>query len=197
MNGPYEPLDFSDTSYPYILRKDCYEDFPPHWHDSIEIHSVYKGTNDIVIDSHQYPVEPMDIVCINSSQIHWYAKATRLRYYTLIIHPRFLKKCDISLTDSLTPHFKDTYITQLFKEIIEEDNQRLPYFEAAKKQKIMALLIHLFRNHKSKDVPTSELRTQTEIVIKILKYIRAHYAEDITTSEIGQAVGISVNYMCN
>lgn len=197
MNSPYEPLEFSDASYPYILRKSCYEDFPPHWHDSIEIHSLYKGTNDIVIDSKQYPVEPMDIVCINSSQIHWYAKATRVRYYTLIIHPRFLTKCGISPADLLTPRFKDPYVTQLFEEIIQEDNEQLPYFEAAKKQKIMALLIHLYRNHKSEEVATSELRTRTEIVIKILKYIKEHYAEDISISKIGQAVGISVNYMCH
>ncbi len=197
MNGLYEPLEFSDVSYPFILHKDCYENFPPHWHDSIEIHAIYKGTNDIVIDSKQYPVEPTDVVCINSSQIHWYAKPTRIRYYTLIIHPRFLKKCGISATDGLTPHFKDPYVTRLFEEIVEEDTKKLPYYEAAKKLKIMDLLIHIYRYHQSEEVTTSELRTQTESVIKILKYIKAHYAEDITVTEIGHAVGLSVNYMCH
>lgn len=196
MNSPYEPLEFNDPSYPYILRKSCYEDFPPHWHDSIEIHSLYRGTNKIVLDSKQYSVGESDIVCINSCQIHWYANPTRVRYYTLIIHPRFLKKCGISPTDTLTPHFKDPYVTQLFEEIIKEDNERPPYYESSKKSKIMALLIYLYRNHKSEEVLDSEIGTRTEIVVKILTYIKEHYAEDITLSEIGKAVGLSVNYMC-
>ena len=196
MNGQYEPIKFNDTSYPYFIRKRCYQYFSPHWHESIEIHSLYRGSNDIIIDSKQYTVEPTDIVCINSSQIHWYSKPDHPQYHTLIIHPRFLKKCGIDPNDMLAPHFKDPYVSKIIEEIVQEDDNHLPYSEAAKKSKIMSLLIHLYRNHKSEEVASTELNSRTEIVIKILTYIKEHYAEDITVTEIGQAVGLSVNYMC-
>ena len=197
MKNNYESLEFSDASYPFILRKRCYEDFPPHWHDSIEIHSIYTGTNEAVIGSNQYPTEPGDIVCIPSSHMHWYAKKLRSRYHTLIIHPRFLKKCGISPSDRLIPRFKDEYVTKIFEEIVQESDEAKPYHEAAIKAKIITLWIYLYRSYATDSIENTQIDTRTETVIKVLDYIKEHYAEEITLPQIGRIVGISVNYLCH
>ena len=192
----YDILEFKDPSYPYIFHKSGHGVFIPHWHDSIEIHCIHSGTGNIVIDSNQFTVKPSDIVCINSSETHWYTTPHQQHYYTLIISPHFLKNCNIDIKKKLIPVLNDPYITQLFEEIMQESNNQLPYYETSNRAKIMTLLVHLYRNYKSKDSQITNTQTQIEIVMNILNYIKEHYKEDIQLADIGKSIGLSANYLC-
>lgn len=192
----YDILDFTDPSYPYRFHKCGHGNFLPHWHNSIEIHGIHTGTGNIVIDSNQFTVKPSDIVCINSSQTHWYTTPHQQHYYTLIISPQFVKNCNIDPEKKLTPLLNDPYATRLFEEIMQEADKQLPYYETSKKAKVMLLLIHLYRNHGTEVPQSANKQPQTEIIIKALNYIRKHYKEDIQISDIGKNVGLSANYLC-
>ena len=197
MNSLYEPLEFQQMKFPFILRVGCINDFPPHWHDCLEIHCVYGGTNDnIILDSYQHPVKAGNIVCINPSQTHWYTKKAPLYYHTLIIHSQCLTACGIQEPTNLTPCFQDRYIYQLFSDIIKETKEKPKYFEASQKAIVMKLLIHLYRNYTSESPVSSNPYLRTDLVIKILNYIKEHYLEDITISKMGKELGISPSYMC-
>lgn len=192
----YDILDFKDPSYPYIFHKRGHGVFIPHWHDSIEIHCIHTGTGNIVIDSNQYTVKPLDIVCINSLETHWYTTPHQQHYYTLIISPLFVKNCNIDIKNKLLPVLNDPYITQLFEEIKQEDDKQPPYYKTSNKAKIMTLLVHLYRNYTSKDLQFSSTATPPMIVMDILRYIREHYNEDFQIADIGKSIGISTNYLC-
>lgn len=196
MNTTYETLKFNDPSYPFIIHRACNNNFLPHWHDSLEIHIIYDGFDSINIDSYQYSVKPLDIVCINPLQTHWYSKLHPVQYQTLIVHPDLLKKCGISSPNNLKSYFNDPYVIQSFKEILKECFDQPPFFEAAIKVKIMNLLIYLYRNYQSEETLAPVFHSKTLCVSKILEFIKVHYTEDIKLSEMGKALGFSVNYMC-
>lgn len=196
----YEPLDFTDLSFPFIFHRGCAGEFLPHWHDSIEIHYVYQGVETLVVDSHQIPVESTDIVCISSEQIHWYKNQYSHKYHTLIVHPYLLKNLGFDPTDTLIPCFKDTYVTDLFNAIAQEDREKSPYYEASIKAKVISLLVYLYRNYrknKNDKLTNYEPEIQTEIVVKILKYIKKNYSSELTIAKIGNAVGLSTSYLCS
>ena len=92
MNPTYETLKFNDSSYPFIIHRGCNNNFLPYWHDSLEIHYIYEGSDNINIDSRQYSVEPLDIVCITPTQTHRHAKKSSHSLSNINCPPWFSQK---------------------------------------------------------------------------------------------------------
>lgn len=197
MDYKYEPLIYKDATFPFIFHPKCHYDYPPHWHESIEIWYIHEGSGDMILNSFRYRVAPNDIICINSEQTHYLLTPNKIHYSALIVHPSFLQKNKLSAESYLQPHIQSDEACRLYKNIYRESLDGKPYHEIAKNANIIQLLIYLYRNHQTQPLETSNISTRTEVVKKALAYIKLHYTEDISTADISRHLGFTANHLCH
>ena len=203
-NNFYEPHTHKDPSFPIIFHLDTMQkyqsNFLPHWHESLEILYILRGTINVLADAASVTAGKDEIIVINSNNVHYIQTlAEESQYYCLIIDRKFCEEFNLDTGEVVFQRqIQDHELGEKFKIINEEFHMRKSLYKAKIKAAAMDLVISLYRNY---TVAESSLSRQIkndkiEIIKKAIRYIQSNYTQAITITSISTEIGISKYYFC-
>ena len=201
-----------DRKFPFrmIINQNLNFNYPPHWHNAIELIYVLKNAFVVMVNSKRYELKEKDILYIPGGNIHEFCSETPTGMRVFI-------NFELSSLNSYAD--MDRIYTQLrdVRLITEEDEKIHPYIET-ELQKILEesktggfadelyytarmidILVLLCRSTPSRiniDNPKAGNGNNMglEKISKSLEFIEKNYMEDIHLKDISRAAGFSEYY---
>ena len=209
LDGMKETVDFH--GFPSILLYDNndYEDYPPHWHTSIEIIMPTDNTYTVNCNNQPYDVRVGEILIIAPGAVHSMAKQHGKRYIFQIDYSRFSLLQDFnSILSLIQPavilnkeEFPDVYdeCRRLYLENVDEYNGVEVFKEYAIYTNFLQFLKLIGRNiAKQRNMFQDKSAEKQEEYIKkflfLCEYINTHCAENLTVDAAANMVGFSKFY---
>lgn len=195
-----------------VFLKSCEntgEQFSNHWHNHLEFLYVKSGKGIFGCDHVTYPVEPGDLIVVNSGELHYgCSMSNTFSYYCIIVDPLVLQSslldiCDLKYIGPITQNLilfhnrieKDIAVLNCINSIISEyENGKIGY-ELSIKSCINQMLVLLIREHVKKMLSPSEQdgrRREIERLSVVFKYIETNYTEKIIGSELARMINVSL-----
>ncbi|WP_352419363.1 helix-turn-helix domain-containing protein [Proteiniborus sp.] len=183
--------------------------YPLHWHDSIEILFVLKGSISVTIENETYIVEEKEIEIININEVHSIkSKDKDNRVLIFDIDPNFLKKYynDIDnvffYTNSSEEGIQEReeyyvlrkYLAELLCEITEKHDD----YDDIIRESLLELLYHLLNNFHYLFYDEESLKEdefQLERYHRIAKYISNNYMNKVSLQDIAKKEFLSTQYL--
>ena len=182
--------------------------YPIHWHNSIEILYVIKGTLNISIDTDSFTINEKEVEIINSDESHMLHSDTDTRVLIFNIDPYFFEKYykDINniffYTNSNDNEDQsgDEYdeLKTILSQILCEYVQKLEDYDEEIEEQLITLLYHLINNFHYLTHEKEELKEKTEQLDRyhrISKYIFNNYNNNITLQDIAKKEFLSPHYL--
>ncbi len=194
---------------PVNLTLATVENYPIHWHDSIEIIYVLKGSAKVTIDSEAYELEEGELEIINVDEAHrLFSKDKSNKILIFHINPYFFEKYYSDMknmffytnTSDEGAQEKEEYqeLRTLLSMILCEAVQRQENFDEEIKQNLVKLLYHLINNFHYLVYDKEELKEneeQLERYHRIARYIFNNYNSNITLQDIANEEYLSTHYL--
>ncbi len=197
----YELHTHPDPNLPFIFHFDTVRkegtDFPPHWHENLEILCFMKGTAEITMNQNRVAASEGQLAIINSRNIHRIAALSDLtQYYCLIIDKNFCRQFDMDIEGLVFQSIiSDREAFEKFHNVVKELEGNAHYQRPAVKASILGLLVHLCRNHASTEKESSPI-SQESAVRKAISFIQENSGRLITLEELSRTAGFSKYYFC-
>lgn len=180
--------------------------YPIHWHNSIEIIYVLKGSVDITIDSDSFSLNEREIEIINVDESHKYYSNEENKLLIFNIDPSFFEKYykDIKnvffYTTSNNTQEGDEYdeLKTFLSKLLCEYVQKLEDYDEEIEDILIHLLYHLINNFHYLTSDKEELKDKTEQLDRyhrISKYIFNNYNNNITLKDIAKKEFLSPHYL--
>lgn len=195
-----------DDQFPFNLFTTDIPEFPPHWHEELEI--IYVLEEDLVIGLHNeiYTVKPRNLFLINSGEVHFFVTPPKQS-------KRIILQFELSLFESLALTIQGQKITtpligpchpnpslhqDLERQILlmeTEYSGKASGYQLAIKARLYDLIIILLRQVPM--APYSSLERnkhlkRLERLEQVFKYVDQNHTREITLGEIAQAANFSV-----
>lgn len=199
-----------DNDFPFKLFFTEQIQFPPHWHEAIEIVYVMDGKLKVGINNNVYYLEKRDILIIGTCDVHYYMPQ---KYYSKAVIIQFEQNVyssisgninDIITTQKLfnsTKHIKSIDDTEIHAQmelqitkLIEEYNQKLDGYKLALKARLYDLFTILLRKLPIEDCVQNDKEKQIsklKRLEKIYQYVEKNYGNDISLKEAANNVNLS------
>lgn len=207
LSGIRETINYTTLSKVKLYHNDEYEDYPPHWHVSIEMILPTQNSYKVIVNNTTYTIEENQIAFINSGVIH-----------SLVAPPtgeRTIIQFDLSLIYSLkelntilfmlspviilgkkseTAIYDEVY--NLIKIIINEYDSDNSLKEVSIYSYLIQIFVLLGRNKIYNDQKfdnSNELKQQEYIqkFLAVCDYINNHIAEQLTLEDMAAYAGFS------
>ncbi len=210
LNGIFETVNYKQSTSLKLYNNDEYEDYPPHWHTTMEIIMPTENIYTVECGNQTHILRENDIILICPCCIHTlYAPRTGRR---IIFQPntaslRFMKDIEpllniLSPLILITPEDFPTIhgrIRELLIEIKEEYLSVASSFsEVMIYSKLLEIITLIGRNHASRAESGSAIIGQQkeymEKFLNICDYIEAHCSEDLNLDDIANMCGFSKFY---
>ncbi|MEY8523551.1 AraC family transcriptional regulator [Lachnospiraceae bacterium 38-10] len=210
LNGIFETVNYKQSTSLKLYNNDEYEDYPPHWHTTMEIIMPTENIYTVECGNQTHILRENDIILICPCCIHTlYAPRTGRR---IIFQPntaslRFMKDIEpllniLSPLILITPEEFPTIhgrIRELLIEIKEEYLSVASSFsEVMIYSKLLEIITLIGRNHASRAESGSAIIGQQkeymEKFLNICDYIEAHCSEDLNLDDIANMCGFSKFY---
>lgn len=179
-----------------------------HWHDSLEIIYILKGSTEVFIDQKKYSIMPGELMLINSGVVH--ASQT-------MGNNAIFMQVPIELLARYIPNIKEVYfdvplrtedkvkniqldalkkiMRQMYKVAYgKEDGYALKF--AGLLYEFLYDLYKAFAIKRPNDRSAMDVSEEKERLTKITDYTNEHYKENITISEIASQVHLQPEYFC-
>lgn len=182
--------------------------YPIHWHNSIEILYVIKGSLNISIDTDSFTINEKEVEIINSDESHMLHSDTDTRVLIFNIDPYFFEKYykDINniffYTNSNDNEDQSGYeydeLKTILSQILCEYVQKLEDYDEEIEEQLITLLYHLINNFHYLTHEKEELKEKTEQLDRyhrISKYIFNNYNNNITLQDIAKKEFLSPHYL--
>ena len=184
------------------------KNYPTHWHNSIEIIYVLKGSLHIKIDTDSFTLNEREVEIINSDESHEIQGMDDNKVLTLNIDPFFFEKYykDINNIffytnsnddeDQNGPEYEElkTILSQMLCAYV----QKLEDYDEEIEELLITLLYHLVNNFHYLTHEKEELKEKTDQLARyhrISKYIYNNYNNNITLQEIARGEFLSPHYL--
>lgn len=164
-------------------------------HDHLELILVEQGTLGCFIEGGFFTAIAGDIVVVNPLQAHRLVQITQepLTTWTLNFDGKGVQFGDLEVwKQSFEELVRDSKITELFREIVQEKNQALAWNSLYIQSLIQMILLCLLRKYTR---ASSEESNVPPLLQAIMSYIHTNYSHPLTLETIGNAVGISRWYL--
>lgn len=184
------------------------KNYPIHWHNSIEIIYVLKGSLHIKIDTDSFLLNEKEVEIINSDESHEIQGNNDNKVLIFNIDPYFFSKYykDINnvffYTNSSTTETQNGFeydeLKILLSQILCEYVQKLEDYDEEIEKLLITLLYHLINNFHYLTHEKEELKEKTEQLDRyhrIAKYIFNNYNNNITLQEIAKKEFLSPHYL--
>lgn len=182
--------------------------YPTHWHNSIEVIYVLKGSLDISIDTDWFTLKEREVEIINCDETHSLSSKEDNRVLVFNIDPLFFEKYykDINNIFFYTNSNDDedqsgeeydelkSFLTKILCEYV----QKLEDFDEEIEDMLVKLLYHLVNNFHYLTHEKEELKEKTEQLDRyhrISKYIFNNYNNNITLKDIAKKEFLSPHYL--
>lgn len=182
--------------------------YPTHWHNSIEVIYVLKGSLDISIDTDWFTLKEREVEIINCDETHSLSSKEDNRVLVFNIDPLFFEKYykDINNIFFYTNSNDDedqsgeeydelkSFLTKILCEYV----QKLEDFDEEIEDMLVKLLYHLINNFHYLTHEKEELKEKTEQLDRyhrISKYIFNNYNNNITLKDIAKKEFLSPHYL--
>lgn len=200
INYPFElPIKIS-----YLNIKN----YPTHWHNSIEIIYVLKGSLQIKIDTDSFTLNEREVEIINSDESHEIQSLEDNKVLIFNIDPFFFEKYykDINNIFFYTNSNDDEdqngseyeELKTLLSQMLCEYVQKLEDYDEEIEELLITLLYHLVNNFHYLTYEKEELKEKTDQLARyhrISKYIYNNYNNNITLQEIAKKEFLSTHYL--
>lgn len=184
------------------------KNYPTHWHNSIEIIYVLKGSLHIKIDTDSFTLNEREVEIINSDESHEIQGMDDNKVLIFNIDPFFFEKYykDINNIFFYTNSNDDedqngseyeelkTILSQMLCEYV----QKLEDYDEEIEELLITLLYHLVNNFHYLTHEKEELKEKTDQLARyhrISKYIYNNYNNNITLQEIAKKEFLSPHYL--
>lgn len=199
----YEPHIHDDPSFPILFHLDYMKrnaNFLTHWHESIEILYIVKGSISVLSDANRVTAKKGDIIIINSNNIHHIQSIDEeSEYYCLIADKNLCEEFGLYIEEiTFQTLINDKKANSKFSEIKNELLFKKALFKSAVKATICELLIYLYRSYTLSQSPFANKleNTKIELIKKSIKYIQDNYNKSISTSDVAGEIMLSESYLC-
>lgn len=193
---------------PLKVSKVNIEEYPIHWHDSIEILFVLKGNIKVSIESGTYEVEEGEIEIINCDESHSIKSEVYNEVLMFKIDPNFFEKyindirniafytnsSDEGAQEEEKYYELRKYLSIIICEIIQKQDKYEDFIEDT----LVELLYHLINNfhqliYEKEDLKENE--EQFERYDRIVRYIYNNYKNKISLQDIAKKEFLSSYYL--
>lgn len=173
-----------------------------HWHTSIEIFAVLKGSLSFFLNEEEHPLQEGELIIINPNEIHSIHAPEKNKtvvlqiplrqfedYFTAQRYIRFsCKSVEKENADSVWKLIKNMYEAYIDRESGYEFRVRAFFYE---------ILYQLVTVYREDQVQEREIRhsRRLDTLSKITTYMREHYQEDLKLSEVAATFGYSAEYL--
>lgn len=184
------------------------KNYPTHWHNSIEIIYVLKGSLHIKIDTDSFTLNEKEVEIINSDESHEIQGADDNKVLIFNIDPFFFEKYykDINNIFFYTNSNDDEdqngieyeELKTLLSQMLCEYVQKLEDYDEEIEEILITLLYHLVNNFHYLTHEKEELKEKTDQLARyhrISKYIYNNYNNNITLQEIAKKEFLSPHYL--
>lgn len=185
------------------------EEYPIHWHKSLEILFVLKGKINVTIESETYEVEEKEIEIINTEEAHRiYSDDKENRVLIFHIDLNFFQKFYddiknlffyVNSSDEGAQRGESYDITRSYLSIVLcELVQRQDDYDEMIEETLIELLYHLINNfhylmYEKEEIKDNE--EQLERYHRIVKYIYNNYNNKISLQDIAKKEFLSAHYL--
>lgn len=185
------------------------KDYPIHWHNSIEIIYVIKGTVEVYINSMKYQIHEEQIEIINVDEVHQlHSEDGSNKVLIFHIDPYFFEKyysdianmffyTNTSTQDAQSSEEYDelrTYLSRILCEIYQKQED----YDEEIENILVDLLYHLINNFNYLIYGKEELKEDINLFRRyhsIYKYIINNYNSNITLQDIAEKEFLSPQYL--
>ena len=181
---------------------------PTHWHNSIEIIYVLKGSLNITIDTDSFTLNEREVEIINSDESHSISAIADNKVLIFNIDPFFFEKYykDINNVFFYTNSNDDEdqngseydELKTILSQILCEYVQKVEDYDEEIEKHLITLLYHLVNNFHYLTHEKEELKEKTDQLDRyhrISKYIYNNYNNNITLKEIAKKEFLSPHYL--
>lgn len=181
---------------------------PTHWHNSIEIIYVLKGSLNITIDTDSFTLNEREVEIINSDESHSISAIDDNKVLIFNIDPFFFEKYykDINNVFFYTNSNDDEdqngseydELKTILSQILCEYVQKVEDYDEEIEKHLITLLYHLVNNFHYLTHEKEELKEKTDQLDRyhrISKYIYNNYNNNITLKEIAKKEFLSPHYL--
>lgn len=213
-----EVVNYDDEAFPsYIyngyIYMGCTWERIPHYHEDVELISVYSGEMAYMVDGTYITLKKGDTLFVNSGKIH-YSIATEKRvtqYIIAVMHPKIIcsspavedKAINPIISDRYVPfvHFKaadfDAPLIQQFMVEMEREAKGSEFLITKYFFQIWDIVMHRFTDAYRVHISSMTEEDNHNVKLKTMMFfIDEHYKEKITLRGIAEAGGVSQT-LCN
>lgn len=184
--------------------------FPPHWHDEVEMIYVLDGRLKVGVNNEIYELESRDILLIGGRDVHYFMPQ---QYWSKIAVIQF----GISIFDAFSIMMQDKKFSRLLfgnskklgnnKDVaihksmeeqilllMQEYRNKQDGYQIALKARLYDLLVILIRKVPMEEYSLREknkLESRLERLGKVFEYVEAHYEREISLEEIARVANFS------
>lgn len=193
----------------YIFNTDVQE-FPPHWHERIEI--VYVLGEELKIGQNNaiYTLHNRDIFIVGMGEVHYFImQPQKCDRIILIFEPALFEELSnlltgIKILDPHIPYIKNKNNTEFTihsffeKQILdiykEKKEKQLGFdlFVGARLYDIAAGIVRYMPNEKLCSAQLNKQMKKLEILEQVTKYIDENYKEEITLGDVSKSANFSM-----
>lgn len=202
----YELVETSDT-LPFDVSLHSVNYVPSHWHNSVEMIFVLRGSLEVTVGHKQQTLSEGDVKLINSGHVHEVIGFHNNIIATFLIPDTFIKgnikgvehayfDCDSSAAGKESRSALDR-IRQLLAEMVQMTYKRGEVYELEMRIRMLSVFSILMQRFRTEE-PEGEGAIKEKYMdrmLRIINYIEEHYQEPITLQEIAEKEFLSVPYL--
>lgn len=206
LSGIHETIDYKGNTNLRLFDNIDAEDYPAHWHTSIEIIMPIESGYTVIVGNSTIELNESDIIFIAPGVVHTLkapVTGRRIIFQAELTAFRELKQFEsllnlvsptLTITSSHMPKLHELLHAALL-DIMEEYNSDHPYIELAIYTKLLDMFVALGRVDTLRpDSLDSMPQMQKEYIdrfVHICNYITEHCTEDLTLDEVANLAGFS------
>lgn len=193
--------------YPFNLFVTDIPEFPPHWHEELEIIYVLEEELVIGLNNEIYTLKPRDILLINSSEVHFFiTPPKKSKRIILQFEQKLFGPFSTMMRENkfVTPHIKclhesETQVHRSLERqillIIEEYSKMNQGFQLAILARLYDFMVVLLRQvpmEKYSSLERSKHLKRLERLEHVFKYVADNFTREISLHEIARTANFSV-----
>lgn len=203
-NSIFELLEIDD-GLPFDVSLHSVNYVPSHWHNSVEIIFVLRGTLEVVIDSVNHTLKEGDVLLINQHHVHEVIGLDMNIIATYQIPAAYLKE-HMKSAEEFSFNFqaskagtesKDAVyrLRRLLAEMVQLKYKRTETYELDMQSAMLGVLSILVKRFKAPPADGAVNERHMDRMLRIISYIDDHYREPITLQSIAEREFLSVPYL--
>lgn len=204
-------LDFPIQLYHVDIHHPKFE-MASHWHTSIEIIRVLKGTLNIKLSGNEYIVKHGDIVIVNCETVHSATPSEDCVYQCIVMNMEILSTKEAGCRYFIESILNQEYTIDEFIPYSDDDfhhtadslfhamgnmSSGYKFSVIGTLYQLLGIIVNNHLYHSARGENDSLYDKNIPKLKKVLSYIRGNYDKQITLEDMAHHVGMSHKYFCS